>query len=348
MRLDFKNIPFLIKLQNWEYWPFHLIYIPIYFYWVFLGIKARSFLFFSAANPAIENGGMLGESKFNILEKLPLDLKPKTVFIHKDFSIEKTLNIIKANEIDFPLIAKPDVGERGWMVKKLNNKDQLINYIEQAYFHFIVQDFIHYPLEFAIMYYRYPDREQGVVNSVTIKEFLSVQGDGKSTIRELLYKNPRAVLQIKVLHDLLGKELDEIVEKGKKLELMPIGNHCRGTKFINGNNLIDKELMRAFDAVNKTSPGIFFCRYDLKCTSIDDLKKGKNIKIMEINGVGSEPAHIYDPGFKLLDAYKALFNQWKTIYEISRINHKKGISYLSLKEATQTIRFLMNYKKKAA
>ena len=106
--------------------------------------------------------------------------------------------------------------------------------------------------------------------------------------------------------------------------------------------------MEVFDEVNKTTPGIFFCRYDLKCTCIEDLKNGKNIKIMEINGVGSEPAHIYDPGFKLMDAYKALFHQWKTIYEISRINRKKGITYMTVKEATQTIRFLMNYKKKAA
>ena len=348
MRPDFKNKAFYIKLTHWEYWPFHLVYIPIFIYWVYLGIKARSVLFFSAANPAIESGGMLGESKFNILEMLPGELKPKTIFIHKEYSEEKILQLIKANGINFPLIAKPDIGERGWMVEKLENPEQLKNYIKGAYFHFIIQDFISHPLEFAIMYYRYPGEEKGIVNSVTIKEFLSVKGDGKSTIKELLNQNPRAILQIPVLNDVLGDKLNTVVKKGEKRELVSIGNHCRGTKFINGNHIIDRQLMEAFDEVNKTTPGIFFCRYDLKCTSIEDLKNGKNIKIMEINGVGSEPAHIYDPGFKLKDAYKALFHQWKTIYEISRINRKKGITYMTIKEATQTIRFLMNYKKKAA
>ncbi|NOX46086.1 MAG: hypothetical protein GXO89_03815 [Chlorobi bacterium] len=348
MRPDFKNKAFFIKLSNWEYWPFYLVYIPIFLYWVYLGIKARSVLFFSAANPAIESGGMLGESKFNILEMLPGEFKPKTIFIHKDYSEGKILQLIKANGINFPLIAKPDIGERGWMVEKLDNPEQLKKYINDAYFHFIIQDFIAHPLEFAIMYYRYPEEGKGIVNSVTIKEFLSVTGDGKSTVKELLNKNPRAILQIPVLNDVLGSELNNVVKKGEKRELMPIGNHCRGTKFINGNHLIDTKLMEAFDDINKTTPGIFFCRYDLKCTSIEDLKNGKNIKIMEINGVGSEPAHIYDPGFKLMDAYKALFNQWKTIYEISRINRKKGITYMTVKEATQTIRFLLNYKKKAA
>ena len=348
MRPDLKNKTFYIKLTNWEYWPFHLVYIPIFIYWVYLGIKARSVLFFSAANPAIESGGMLGESKFNILEMLPGELKPKTIFIHKEYSEEKILQLIKANGINFPLIAKPDIGERGWMVEKLENPEQLKNYIKEAYFHFIIQDFISHPLEFAIMYYRYPGEEKGIVNSVTIKEFLSVKGDGKSTVKELLNQNPRAIIQIPVLNDVLGDKLNTVVKKGEKRELVSIGNHCRGTKFMNGNHIIDRQLMEAFDEVNKTTPGIFFCRYDLKCTSIEDLKNGKNIKIMEINGVGSEPAHIYDPGFKLMDAYKALFHQWKTIYEISRINRKKGITYMTVKEATQTIRFLMNYKKKAA
>ncbi len=345
---DFKNKPLYIKLSNWEYWPFHLVYIPIFIYWVYLGIKARSVLFFSAANPAIESGGMLGESKFNIMEMLPAELKPKTIFIHKDFPKEKVLKLVKANRINFPLIAKPDIGERGWMVEKLDNIQELEKYIQEAYFHFIIQDFIAYPIEFAIMYYRYPGDKKGKVNSVTIKEFLSVKGDGVSTVNELLKQNPRAVLQIPVLKDVLGKELDKVVKKDEVRELVSIGNHCRGTKFINGNHLIDTQLTEAFDDINKTTPGIFYCRYDLKCTSVEDLKNGKNIKILEINGVGSEPAHIYDPGFKLMDAYKALFHQWKTIYKISRINRKKGITYMTVKEASQTIRFLISYKKKAA
>lgn len=108
-----------IKLMNWKYWLFHLLYLPIYFYWVYLSLKARSFLFFSAANPAIESGGMPGESKDRIMKLLPDRYKPVTIFIH---STKKFVNVVlkmKNNGIPFPVATKPDIGERGWKVKKI-------------------------------------------------------------------------------------------------------------------------------------------------------------------------------------------------------------------------------------
>jgi len=56
----------LTKITHWEYWPFELVYFPVVLYYFWLSIRARSFFFFSASNPSIETGGMLGESKFGI------------------------------------------------------------------------------------------------------------------------------------------------------------------------------------------------------------------------------------------------------------------------------------------
>jgi hypothetical protein len=56
---------------------------------------------------------------------------------------------------------------------------------------------------------------------------------------------------------------------------------------------------------------------------IEDLYEGK-VKIMELNGCGAEPAHIYHPGFPLWKAMGILFTHWKNIFRISMQNHKRG------------------------
>jgi hypothetical protein len=69
--ISVKYLNFWTRLTNWEYWPFSVIYFPVFFYWLWLSVKARSLFFFSAANPSIESGGMLGESKYRILKNVP-------------------------------------------------------------------------------------------------------------------------------------------------------------------------------------------------------------------------------------------------------------------------------------
>src|SRR3982751_442913 len=75
-RLSYR--PFFIRLMNWEYWSFNTIYLPIIIYWAWLAIRARSFFFFSASNPSIENGGFLMESKKSIYDMLPEGSYPST------------------------------------------------------------------------------------------------------------------------------------------------------------------------------------------------------------------------------------------------------------------------------
>ena len=46
--------------------------------------------------------------------------------------------------------------------------------------------------------------------------------------------------------------------------------------------------------------------------------KGKNFKILELNGAKSEPAHIYHPGFPISEAYKVVFEHCNEIYTIAQ------------------------------
>ena len=141
--------------------------------------------------------------------------------------------------------------------------------------------------------------------------------------------------------------MDCIPKAGENIELVPIGNHCRGATFYNGNSLIDEKLEAEFDKVNHQMNGVYFGRFDIKCRSIDLLKQGQDYKILEINGVGAEPAHIYDPDYRLFQAFKDILNQWKIIYQISLHNRRNGVNFMSYKEAYQTLLHLFTYKRYA-
>ena len=59
-------------------------------------------------------------------------------------------------------------------------------------------------------------------------------------------------------------------------------------------------------------------------SSFEDLMRGENFKIIELNGVTSESTNIYDPKYSLLDAYRILFRQWRLAYEIGVENLALG------------------------
>lgn len=325
---------FLIKLRSWEYWPFGIVQAPIFIYWLWLSAKARSFLFFSASNPGILTGGMFGESKFEVLKKIPDEYKPKGFLIKQGTPSHEILKLIEANSFNYPVIFKPDLGERGWMVKKIKSKEEAEQYIAKCSWDFIVQEYVHLPYEFSVFYSRHPDQASGKVSSVTMKKMLTIEGDGSSTLEQLILAKDRAKLQWEVLQVTFANRLHEVPAKGTVIELVPIGNHCLGTTFLNHNHLITPELSDSFDKLSKQVDGFYFGRYDLRAASFEDLEKGK-VKVMELNGCGAEPSHIYHPGASFFRAVADLFVHWRTIYAISAANHKKGVPYLSLKEGIQ-------------
>ena len=331
--------PFFIKLFHWEFWPMHLVYLPVYAYYLFLSMKARSLFFFSAANPGIESGGMFFDSKNDILSKVPENFLPTTILVEPGTSFSKILAKVKASGLEYPMIAKPDIGERGFMVNKIKSEAELKEYVESIHSKFLIQEFIGYPNEFSVLYYRFPDEEKGHVSSFTIKEYLGVTGDGESSLEKLILSNPRALLQLGPLEEKYKNQMDLVLKKGEHKELIHIGNHCKGTTFYNGNHLIDEQLTNTFAEICDSLDGIYFGRYDLKCPSLEDLKKGKDIKILEINGAKAEPTHIYQPGYSLMTAYKDLFKHWNTIYQISIRNKKeKGIEFMPRAEGFRMLR----------
>ena len=132
--------PFFIKLLHWEYWPFHIVYTPVYLYWIWLGIRARSFFFFSTSNPTIKNAGFLLESKKEIYDLMPQQYYPATLFFKAGSSLSTVLNEINDYGLQYPLIGKPDIGMQGKAVKKLVNAEELAGYHTASKVDFLIQE----------------------------------------------------------------------------------------------------------------------------------------------------------------------------------------------------------------
>ena len=320
-----------IKFFTWEYWPMWLVYSPSVFYFVYLSLKARSCCFFSAANPSIETGGMIFESKWDIFKLIPKEYYPSTILIAANENTDTVIASMNNAGIGFPVIAKPDRGERGWCVAILQNKKDLQNYITRHPIDFLVQQYIGYPVELSVFYYRHPGLADGIITSVTGKEYLSVTGDGCSNIYELIKANDRAFLQMENLRLLGNTDFNRILQKGQKMVLSPFGNHTKGTMFLDYCSIIDEDLTDTFNKISKQIQGFYFGRFDLKCRSISDLKKGQHFSILELNGSGAEPSHIYQPGFSFFKAQKVIIRHYKMMYEAAKENNKRGVPYMSLK-----------------
>ena len=322
------------KWLKWEFWPFWFFYIPVYFRYLYYGIRAKSFGFFTASNPLMEYGGLTNYSKYNVLKHIDAQYIPVTHLISPPF---KKVNL-EEKKLSYPIIMKPDMGERGFSVEKIKNTQELEKYLSQSNQSILLQEFIDFPIELGIMYYRFPNQEKGTISSVVRKEVLSVTGDGTSSLAELIQKGDRTAYHQDMLFKMYSTELENILEQGKKKQLSDIGNHIRGATFYNANHLINDNLHNVIDRIAKPIRGYHFGRFDLKVKSIDDLYAGKNIKIVELNGANSEPTHIYDPNMPLLKAYKALYKHWRVLYQISVANHKLGVPYKSVWEVARVMR----------
>ncbi len=319
-----------VRLRRWEYWPLEVFQIPVFAMWLWFALRARSLTFFTASNPGIELGGMFGERKSDILKKIPAHLRPAMVLVRQPAGLDQVLQLMLQNGLSFPVVFKPNVGERGYQVERIYSEHEAARYLRSMRHDFIIQELVDLPVECGVFYVRRPGQQAGRVTSVNLKEMLAVTGDGTSTLRELIIHNQRARMQWPRLKHRFAHRLNEVIPRHEKIMLNQIGNHCLGTMFINGEQLINEALHKAFDAIADQIDGFYFGRFDLRCTSVNDLYTGK-VKILELNGCSSEPAHIYEPGYSLWKAYKIVFEHWREMYHISRTNHRNGVAYVPLK-----------------
>ena len=271
-------------------------------------------------------------------EQLPPGSHPKTIYILHDLPFSEVKKKIYNAGFTYPFIVKPDVGMKGILFRKIDDEQQLKKYHEKIPVEYIIQDLVELPEEVSVFYYRHPTQQKGVISGFIKKELLEVYGDGESSLWELILKHPRAKLRLDEMRRHHKHRLNRILEKGQHFYLSYAGNHNRGARFINLQHEIDNDLLQVFDKLSHYTDKFYYGRYDIKCSSIEDLKQGKNFSILEFNGSGAEPNHFYDAGMRLGQAYNIILKHWKVLYEISKFNHENGIPYWSFKRGRKFLR----------
>ncbi|MEO8658171.1 MAG: VTT domain-containing protein [Bryobacteraceae bacterium] len=320
---------FLGRLTRWEFWPPYVAYLPLIPYLLFLAIRHRSLTVFSAVNPGMPDGGFVGESKSAILENLKRGDAPVAAFARLPASLPPAMRLstvvrfMDEQATGFPVVVKPDVGERGSGVTIVRSAEELERHLENSQCNLIVQRYIAGP-EFGIFYVRYPEEEKGRIVSITRKVMAHVVGDGQHTLDELILRDSRAVCMAAAYRRASKRPLTDVPQPGERVELVELGSHCRGAIFLNGGSLYSEALERAIDQAGKAHPGFYLGRFDIRAESEAALTEGRGFHILELNGVSSEPTHIYDPAISLWEAYRTLFAQWRVAYEIGAMNRALG------------------------
>lgn len=321
------------RWRKWEFWPAWLFYLPVVLRIVQLGLRHRSFTLFTAANPAIPDGGFVGESKRAILERLPETYVAKSVSLAAELEPgqrrQRVESFLAEHGLALPLVLKPDVGERGRQVRIVSSWEEIDHYFESANGETLVQEYVP-GVELGVFYVRRPEEPRGRIFSITEKRLIGVEGDGQSSLERLILADDRAVCMAPTFLRRHRAHLARVPNAGEDVRLVDVGTHCRGALFLDGQRYHSEELEAAIDRISRPFEGFYFGRYDLRAPDEAALRAGRDLRVLELNGVTSEATHIYDPKHSLLHAYRVLFEQWRLAFEIGAENRRRGVRPTSL------------------
>jgi pimeloyl-ACP methyl ester carboxylesterase/membrane protein DedA with SNARE-associated domain len=318
-----------MRWTQWEFWPPWMFYPPIALYIVWLAIKHRSLALCTAVNPCMPTGGFIGEAKSEIMDGLDADLGliARYRLLYATESTEARLaNAVefqKTLAVAFPIILKPEVGQRGSGVQLLRDASELEIAIAGMSVDHILQEYVPGP-EYGVFYIRAAGEQKGKIFSITKKQIPELVGDGQHTLEELILLDKRSVAMASTYIELHSDRLHTVPEVGERIRLVELGTHCRGAVFLDGNHLKTDALEDVIDRLSQTCEGFHFGRYDLRAASEEDFVAGRNFKILELNGLTSEATHIYDPKTPLFEAWRVLCEQWRLAFEIAAANRDAG------------------------
>ncbi len=329
-----QQIPWLARFRitvergwRWEFWPSWLYYLPIVCWILWLGLKHRSHMAFTASNPGLEASGMVGERKHLALAPLLTnapDLVATFILIPAG-ELSARLDTAQAfvAEHGLPVVLKPNIGQRGRGVFVARQWQEAHDYLARFTGDVIVQRYVP-GQEFGVYVARKPGQRQASILSITHKTFPHVMGDGQHTLRELILNDSRAKLISGFLLSRWAQELEQVPADNERIQLVEIGAHCRGSVFLDANHLATPELVHTLTRFLDALPGYAFGRIDLRVPSIEDFQNGQGLQVLEVNGVSAESAHIYHPGTPLWVGYRAMFRQWSLAFDIGAAHARAG------------------------
>lgn len=304
-----------------------LFYAPVALWLLWLSVRHGGIATITASNPGIPDGGVVGESKFHILSNLPERWTVPSAVVEGLTPVERTdriLDLMRQRGWAFPIILKPDVGQRGVGVRLIRDAGDVATYCAGEDGRILIQPYHPGPYEAGIFYYRLPGERRGTILSITDKHFPVLVGDGRSTIEDLIWAHSRYRLQASTFLRRHCRVLDRVLRPGESFQLAIAGNHAQGTLFRDGWHLWTPALERRVDEIAQAYRGFFIGRFDVRYANVAALQDGDDLAIVELNGATAESTNIYDPARSLTSAYRQLFRQWSLVFEIGAANRRAG------------------------
>ncbi len=320
------------RIAQWEFWPAWLFYIPVIAKYLLLSIRYRSLSLPTLANPGIQTGGLIGESKYETLADLRRGSPQFTAathlipFVSPEQQSGDICRIRSEQQFEYPVVLKPDVGQRGDGFRLIRSDEDVHAYTRQFASEVLLQEYAPGPQEAGIFYYRFPDEARGRIFAITAKVFPSITGDGRRTVEELIRDDARASIMAGTYLRRFAAQRGRVLDDGEQLKLVEAGNHCQGAIFLDGQRLYSEALERRIDTISQSVAGFFVGRYDVRYRSDEELRAGTGFQIIELNGISSEATSIYDPANSLWSAYRTLFRQWEIVFAIAAQNRRTGLA----------------------
>jgi len=337
--------PRLARWRHHEWWPAWLLYGLLAPRFLRLAVRHRSLTCWTCVNPGVHpGGGVVGESKQAVLHGFD---DPRVLAQHDIDGPDRPARALQLLDSEpdlngFPVIVKPDAGQRGAGVTLVHDRDQLTDTVARTPGRVIIQRYHPGPVELGVFWVRDPatvgrerdDTTQGRVFAVTRKVFPVVEGNGRSTLRTLILAHPRYAIQARVYLEQLGERANDTPANGERVQLTTTGNHARGCRFEDGADLITPEFESAIDTLARTWKGpagepFDFGRFDIRSTSEDAVRDATDLAVIELNGVTSEATNLYDPSWSAARALRLLAEQWSIAFDLGAARKAAGARPLS-------------------
>ena len=318
------------QVGAFERLPKWLNLVPMVTQWLWLGLRHGSVTLPSSANPHITAGGLVGDTKseyFNCMGALARSRVADFVVIQAQgaASLAATLVAMREAKLDFPVVAKPDLGWCGFGVRRLDDaaglRDYLSHYPRDAAL--MLQRYLAEPGEAGLFYMRHPDQGAGRLLGILLRHYPQVTGDGTSTIAQLVDRDVRLQRTTRSAEHQCSYPADEVPAAGEVVRLSLIASTRVGGRYEDGSGYVTPELTATVEAIARDMPQFHVGRFDVRYLTLDHLRRGQ-FTIMEVNGAGSEAVHAWDPKYSVRDVYRIVFAKQRLLFALAAANRARG------------------------
>lgn len=320
------------RISPWQHWHTALIYAPLIPWFLWLCLRYRMGVTdLLRVNPRLKFGGATIDSKFE--RYLPFRdceyaIPTLRILGHEFLELNDLAQRLDESTIDLPVIVKPDIGILSKGVHRFSTLGELKLFLQRKKVDYLIQPYITYPFEYAIYYYRLPGEPHGRILDLTERVLPRIVGDGYHSVAELIDARTEWNQIAGVVREQAQVSLDAVPTRHETILLRVAARGGQGALFVDSRHLITPELEGSMDKI--AMPADFFLgKLDFKVDSQEDLLKGRNLKLLEVNGITSELNHIYDLRCNYYDALQAIARQFELFFIIARKNRSDRMPSVS-------------------